>query len=56
MWFNLRRSATIRPPQVLTTPMATTAKPSQTGPENFFGIWAEGESKFGTGDVYFAKF
>lgn len=26
------------------------------GAGNFFGIWAEGESKFGTGDVYFAKF
>jgi hypothetical protein len=23
---------------------------------NFYGIWAEGESKAGTGDVYFAKF
>jgi len=23
---------------------------------NFFGIWAEGESKAGSGDVYFAKF
>ena len=23
---------------------------------NFFGIWAEGESKAGTGDIYFAKF
>ena len=23
---------------------------------NFYGIWAEGESKFGTGDVYYAKF
>jgi len=23
---------------------------------NFYGIWAEGESKFGTGDVYTAKF
>jgi hypothetical protein len=22
----------------------------------FYGIWAEGESKFGTGDVYTAKF
>jgi hypothetical protein len=22
----------------------------------FYGIWGEGESKFGTGDVYFAKF
>jgi hypothetical protein len=22
----------------------------------FYGIWAEGESKAGTGDVYFAKF
>ena len=26
------------------------------GAGNFYGIWAEGESKFGTGDVYYAKF
>lgn len=26
------------------------------GAGNFFGIWAEGESKAGSGDVYFAKF
>ena len=23
---------------------------------NFYGIWAEGESKAGTGDVYYAKY
>lgn len=26
------------------------------GAGNFYGIWAEGESKAGTGDVYYAKF
>ena len=26
------------------------------GAGNFLGIWAEGESKAGSGDVYFAKF
>jgi hypothetical protein len=26
------------------------------GAGNFFAIWAEGESRAGSGDVYFAKF